>query len=127
MVKRILWADDNQTFRESMIASLEMHCSREGIDVTFDVASSGEELVGKVRSNQYDLVFTDNQMPPGIHGLLAICQIREQDTRTPVYMVSSSEVGKQAIEVGATGYIDKTDQPQLFKAGIQDAVRKHLR
>lgn len=103
-----------------------MYCSRERIDVEFDVASSGEELVGKVHSGHYDLVFTDNQMPPGIHGLLAICQIREQDTKTPIYMVSSSEVGKQAMEVGATGYVDKTDH-QLFKAGIEEAVRKHLK
>ncbi len=72
MAKRFLWADDNKTFRESMIVLLGRYCSRQGIDVEFDEASSGDELVEKVIGGSYDLVFTDNQMPPGMHGLLAL-------------------------------------------------------
>ena len=126
MTQKILWADDNQTFRETMIASLEMYCSRQGIDVEFDEASNGEELVKKVSTNPYNLVFTDNQMPPGIHGLLALRQIRENDKKTPIYMVSSSEVGQQAVDLGATGYVDKDNRSE-FRRSIESAVEKHLR
>ena len=127
MPKKILWADDNKNFRETMIFLVERYCSRQGIDAEFDEASSGEELVEKVSAHQYDLVFTDNQMPPGIHGLLAIPQIRERDQRTPIYMISSSEVGQQAVEVGATGYIDKSSDRSTFRENIEAAVERHLR
>jgi CheY-like chemotaxis protein len=78
-----------------------------------------------VIGSNYDLVFTDNQMTQ-VHGLLAIRKIREQDQETPIYMVSSSKVGKQAVEFGATGYVDKQDR-STFRHGIEAAVEKHLR
>ncbi|MDO8656731.1 MAG: response regulator [Nanoarchaeota archaeon] len=125
MAKKIIWADDNQTFRESMIASLEEYCSRVKIEVEFDEAADGKELVKKVLSSHYDLVFTDNQMTD-VHGLQAIAQIREQNKTIPVYMVSSSEVGKRALEVGATGYLEKQDY-DTFKSGIENVVTTHLK
>ena len=126
MAKKILWADDNEPFRQTQLFVLKRYCSREKLDVEFDEASTGEELVEKVLGNSYDLVFTDNQMPPGMHGLLALVQIREKDSAAPIYMVSASKVGQQAVEVGATGYVDKTDRAQ-YKSGIESAVERHLR
>lgn len=125
MVKKVIWADDNQAFRESMIDNLELHCSRAEIEVEFDQASDGKELVEKVLGKNYDLVFTDNTMPK-VYGLQAIAQIRAQNKSVPIYMVSSSEVGKRALEVGATGYLDKQDY-DAFKSGIEKAIVIHLK
>jgi len=108
-----------------MIAQLEMYCRRVKIEIEFDEASDGKELVEKVLGSDYDLVFTDNQMTE-VHGLQAILQIRQQNTVVPIYMVSSSEVGRQALEVGATGYIEKGNYNE-FKSGIEKAVLKHLK
>ena len=125
MAKKIIWADDNQTFRESMLARLERYCGNAHVEVEFDEASDGKELVEKVLGAAYDLVFTDNQMTE-VHGLQAISQIRERNKTVPIYMVSSSEVGKLALEVGATGYLDKQDYDG-FKSGIETIITTHLK
>jgi CheY-like chemotaxis protein len=124
MVKKVIWADDNKTFRESTLALLERYCESAYVEVEFDQASDGRELVEKVLGATYDLVFTDNQMIE-VHGLQAIAEIRAKNKTVPIYMVSSSEVGKLALEVGATGYIEKRDY-DAFKSGIEAALKKHL-
>jgi|SRR3989338_6033186 len=125
MLKKVIWADDNQTFRESMIDLLERCCETESIEAQLDEASDGKELVEKVLGANYDLVFTDNVMQE-VHGLRAIAQIRERNKTVPVYMVSSSEVGRKALELGATGYLDKGDTA-AFDSGIERAVALHLK
>lgn len=125
MAKKIIWADDNEVFRESQIAQLKRLCRRVEIEVEFDEASDGKELVEKVLGAHYDLVFTDNQMTD-VSGLKAIAQIREHNKTVPIYMVSSSEVGKLALEVGATGYIDK-DNIGGSQSEIEEAVNTYLK
>ena len=125
MTKKIIWADDNQNYRETMVATVERYCRNMGVEVVIDEAPDGKELVEKVLGSNYDLVFTDNRMP-NVHGLQAIAQIREQNKTVPIYMVSSSEVGQQAIKVGATGYVDKGERG-AFKLGIETAIATHLK
>lgn len=124
-MKKIIWADDNETFRLSMIDQLERYCQRAEIEVVVDEVGDGKELVEKVLAAHYDLVFTDNQMTE-IHGLQAIAQIRERNKNVPIYMISSSEVGERALEAGATGYFDKEDYDDL-KSGIEKAIATHLK
>jgi len=125
MVKKIIWADDNQSFRETMIAITKRYCKNAQIEAEFDEASDGQELVEKVLGADYDLVFTDNQMTE-VHGLQAIAQIRAQNQTVPIYMVSSSDVGQRAMEVGATGYVDKQDR-SAFRSGIETAITTYLK
>ena len=125
MAKKVIWTDNDSTFTETAIAILKRYCGKVGIDAEFDGASDGKELVGKMLSANYDLAFIDNQMTE-VHGLEAIAQIRERNKTIPVYMVSSSEVGKLALEVGATGYLDKQDYDG-FRSGIETAIAKHLK
>ena len=125
MKKRVILADDNATYRETMIAGMERFCDKEGIDVEFDEVADGKELVERVRRDRYDLVFTDNQMTE-VHGLQALGQIREHDKTVPIYMLSSSEVGEQALKLGANGYFDKRDY-DAFKSGVEKALRTHLK
>jgi len=53
-----------------------------------DVVSGGDDLVKKAYSGNYNIVFTDNNMPPGILGTKAIGYIREFDKEVPIYMVA---------------------------------------
>ena len=104
---------------------MDLFCKRAGIEVELDGASNGKELVEKVLGADYDLVFTDNVMPE-VHGLQAIQQIRAQNKSVPIYMISSSEVGEQALKLGATGYLDKKDYG-AFKSAVEKAIAIHLK
>ena len=87
-----------------------------------DVAISGEEALDKVRTEQFDLVVTDIQMP-GIDGFELTRRLRtmERYQDVPVVIVSSlarDEDKRRAMEVGAQAYIVKGsfDQGSLLSA-----------
>ena len=122
MTKKVIWAEDVDTFRMTIVDILKDYCSGAGIEVNVDEASNGRELVEKVLGTNYDLIFTDHQMPE-VDGLQAIAQIREHNKTVPVYMVSNSEVEKQALQAGATGYFWKVDSV----SGMEQAVNLHLK
>ena len=108
MVNKVIVADDDKDFRETQIAVLRRFCRNKEIDAEFDEASDGEELVNKVLQSQYDLIFTDNEMPK-INGLRAIKELREKGQAIPIYMISGSDVSEVALGLGATGYIPKNN------------------
>ena len=125
MAKQVMIADDDKNYRETIFAQMEYFCDKQSISAEFHEASNGKELVDSVRAHRYDLIFTDNIMPE-LHGLLAIKQIRDFDKDVPIYMLSSSEVGENAIILGANGYFDKMKRDN-FKSGIEAAIMKHLK
>ena len=102
MSKRMILADDTPFVREDYAKEISLLVK----DVEIEQVADGESLLDRVRSGGYSLVLTDNRMPK-MHGLEAIKQIREFDQQTPIYLLSSEDVGKYALEAGATGFILK--------------------
>jgi len=122
MSKRAIVADDRETCTAARVAMINAFAPGTQVDVVGD----GRELVDKVRTNNYDLAFTDNEMPV-MGGLEAIKEIRIFDKVLPIYMIAGSSdesLPARAIAAGATGYIAKLG-PEEF-AQTRDAVRKHL-
>ena len=90
-------------------------------ETQIDEASDGQQLVNMVRSTQYDLIITDHVMPV-LSGLMAIKEIRRFDRNTPICMVSGSEIEVQALQAGATDYVEKGMGP----AGLIKILEKYL-
>ena len=102
MTLNILLVDDQNLSTLGMIL-------REDKGHTVEQTFSGERAVGMVEGNDYDLIFMDNQMGPGLTGLETIKKIREFNRDVPIYLHSADSFKQEQIEkAGATGYIRKT-------------------
>lgn len=99
---RIIYAEDSYELRESIARLIRRLCSN--AEVT--VVENGKELVDKVKSEKYDLIITDNEMPI-MNGIAAIKSIREFNKDATIYMLSGSDKEKEAKEAGATDFLSK--------------------
>jgi DNA-binding response OmpR family regulator len=80
----ILWVDDEIDLLKSQIMFLEDR----GYDVT--PVSNGEDAVGLVKGNGFDLVLLD-QMMPGMDGLSTLVRIKDIAPSLPVVMITKME------------------------------------
>ncbi len=101
---RVLVADDSSTMRKIILRSLQ------AVGVT-DIAEAadGAEAIAMFKPGDFDMVLTDWNMP-GLTGLEVLQQIRAQDPKVPVIMVTTeAEKSRvlQAIQAGVTDYLVK--------------------
>ena len=99
---RILIADDERGFVETL---KERICN---IGVDIDVAYDGAEAIRLLKSNGYDAVFIDHNMPE-MTGLEVIKYIRSNGITSKVAMITAYEEmdGFLAKHVGADEYLTK--------------------
>ena len=101
---RVLVADDSSTMRKIILRSLQ------AVGVTHIVkAADGAEAIAIFKPGDFDMVLTDWNMP-GLNGLEVLQQIRAQDPKIPVIMVTTeAEKSRvlQAIQAGVTDYLVK--------------------
>jgi chemosensory pili system protein ChpA (sensor histidine kinase/response regulator) len=114
---RVLFIDDSVSVRKVAERTL-----RElGVEVT--LASDGLDGLTKLREGEFDLVFTDLEMPR-MHGYDLLREIRYIPTYAslPVVVVSSRSGSKhqdQARTLGATDYVTKPFSPESLAAILQ--------
>ena len=82
-------------------------------------ARTGEEVLRKVRQGRWDVLVLDFRMP-GLHGLDLIRQIKRDNPKLPVLVLSMHAEDQFAVRLlkgGASGYITKESAPgELVKA-----------
>lgn len=104
MIKaKVLVVDDDATilyaFRELL--------RKEGFK--YVVATNGEEALKKITQERPDLIFMDITMP-AMDGLEVLKQMREQNNRTPVIIITgfgTMQTAIKAIQLGAFDYLTK--------------------
>lgn len=87
-----------------------------------DEASSGYELLDKIRKNSFDVVILDIAMP-GMDGLDTLKELKNIQPNLPVLiftMNSEREYAVRVIKAGASGYVNKETEPDE----LIDAIRK---
>ena len=114
----ILWADDEINLLKPHIIYLE--------DKGYNVisAKSGDEALEKLVSNNFDLIFLDENMP-GISGLETLNIIKEKYRHIPVIMITKSEeesIMEEAIGAKIADYLIKPVNPSQ----ILLAIKKNL-
>ncbi len=95
-----------------------------------DEASSGTEVLSKVRQRDYDVVLLDISMP-GMNGLDTLKELRTQRPDLPVLILSIHPEEQYALRVlraGASGYLTKDSAPDELVAAIQQVSsgRKYI-
>jgi len=109
---KILLVDDNSHFRNSALRFINSN-------LRFEIlmwASSGEEAIKKIDTNEVDLIIMDISMQ-GINGLEAARRIREINKHVKIILLTISdnlEYKDRALNVGADDFISKFEFTDLL-------------
>lgn len=115
---RILWTDDEIDLLRPHIIFLE----QKGYDV--QSATNGHDAIDLVRTNHFDLIFLDENMP-GLTGLQTLNEIKIVDPNVPVVMITKSEeedIMDQAIGSKIADYLIKPVNPKQILLTIKKNV-----
>jgi CheY-like chemotaxis protein len=115
MQVKILWADDEIDLLKPHILFLES----KGYSV--DTVNNGADAVEKCIEQNYDIVFLDENMP-GISGLEALVQIKEEKPFVPIVMITKSEeesIMEEAIGSKIADYLIKPVNPNQILLTIK--------
>jgi len=91
-------------------------------------ASDGREALELVKQHAPNIVLTDISMP-GLNGLEAISRIKKFDAQLPIIILSmhtSEEYVREALRVGACGYVVKGADPSELELAIKSAIRGEI-
>ena len=100
---RILVVDDEESIRDL----LRLVLTGEGYSVV--TASGGEEAIGYLKAQQFDLVITDLVMP-GVNGVEVLRVAKRIDPNYPVMVITgfpSVETVTQLVRLGVGDYLTK--------------------
>ena len=115
---RLLVADDHEMVRAGLVQFLG---ASPGIEVVCE-ASSGDDVLKKLRANTIDLLLLDMSMP-GRSGIELIKQVLSEKPRLRVLILSMHEERQyavRAIRAGAAGYLTK----ESASAQLVSVIRK---
>jgi CheY-like chemotaxis protein len=120
MQTKILWADDEIELLKPHILFLES----KGYTVT--AVNSGLDAVEKSADEDFDVIFLDENMP-GITGLEALNQIKEQKSHVPVVMITKSEeeyIMEEAIGSKIVDYLIKPVNPNQILLSLKKILEQ---
>lgn len=120
MSARLLWVDDE-------IDLLKAHCiflEKRGYDVT--TTSNGRDAIDLCRTNVFDLVLLDENMP-GLSGLETLSAIKDLQPTLPVVMVTKNEaedIMDQAIGAKIADYLLKPVNPMQILLTLKKNIHQ---
>jgi len=116
-MKKVLIADDHTIFREG----LKQFIARTVDMVVADEAENGQEVLGKIQANDFDLLILDISMP-GRNGLDILADVKKIRPKLPVLVLSmhpEEQFALRAFKAGASGYLTKGSPPHELYAALQ--------
>ncbi len=116
---KVLVADDSGVMRKIIIRSLN------SVGVTDTVeAANGQEAIDFFKSDAFDLVLTDWNMPEKT-GLDVVTELRAAGSQVPIIMVTTEAQKGQvvaAIQAGVTDYLTKPFEAEDLRAKLDKYV-----
>ncbi|UNY98149.1 PglZ domain-containing protein [Zhouia spongiae] len=112
---KILWVDDEIELLKPHILFLEQR------NYIIDTRKSGLEAVDSIDSNDYDIVFLDENMP-GLSGLETLSEIKSKKPDLPVVMITKSEeenIMEDAIGAKIADYLIKPVNPNQILLSLK--------
>jgi two-component system NarL family response regulator len=117
---KVMVADDHSLYRAGLRELLE----EDELKVVSE-ASNGEEAVRQAVRTHPDVVIMDVRMP-GMDGIEASRQIKEQLPRTEIVMVTGADDDQdqmfRAIDAGARAYVGKDEPPTVIVEAVRSAA-----
>ena len=116
---KILLVDDS-AFDRTLATTILRQC--EDYDVT--AVCSGRDALELLKSEQFDLVISDLQMPE-LDGLALVCEMQEQHPTVPTIVITSfgnEETALRALQAGAHSYVPKRYLRQALAAAVETVL-----
>lgn len=114
-MKKILIVDDHQVVRNG----LKLVLADEFSEVEFGEAQNANEVFKKMTENKWDIIILDVNMP-GRGGLEVLSQMKSDNNKTPVLVLSmhaEEQLAVRVLKLGAWGYVSKeSPNAELIKA-----------
>lgn len=123
---RLLVVDDNKLNRDVLKGRLQRHGH------AVEVAEGGEQALGMLAEQQFDLLLLDIMMP-GTNGLQVLERLKSDDRLRVIPVVVISALREmdsivRCIELGAEDYLPKPCDPVLLRARVETCLeQKRLR
>jgi two-component system invasion response regulator UvrY len=117
---KILIADDHLVVRKGLLQIIR----EEFPEAEFMEANTGQEALEKLRAGSYQIAIIDITMPE-LNGMDVIRQLKAENNKTPVLILTSHPEDQYAIRVlkaGAAGFIGK----EVAAEELNTAIRKIL-
>lgn len=115
----VLVVEDQEPVRSMLKRLLEKHA------LSVELAASGEEaLLLLERGGRFDLIVADLLMP-GVHGIAFLKLLCDHDPRTPVIVLTGSEISRSSIRAAGCNVADYLRKP-LETGRLVEAVRDAL-
>ncbi len=118
---KILVADDHPVVRQGLRRIIE----KNNTDSVVGEAETGEQVLQKVRQNEYDLVLLDIAMP-NRDGMDIIGELKSIRPKLPVLVLtihSETDYAIRMFRLGASGYLTKNKAPQELVEAINKVIR----
>jgi PAS domain S-box-containing protein len=118
---RVLCVDDEDALLELVRQDLE-----QSGDFSVDAVMSAPEGLDLLKSNHYDAIVSDYQLP-GMDGIEFLKKIRTTDKTIPFILItgrSREEIVIEALNNGADFYLQKTGDPTTFLTELMHVIRK---
>lgn len=115
---KVLIADDHPVVREG----LKQILSKATDMVVGGEALNGQEVLDKVRSEKWDVIILDLNMP-GKDGFEVLKEIRREKSKLPILILSiqsEEQIGVRVLRAGASGFLSKESAPEE----LLNAIRK---
>jgi len=119
-IKKVLVVDDDPVVGKSFDRVLT------GKGYAVITASNGDEALSKLRSENYDVVFTDIRMP-GMSGLEVAERVRESQPWLPVVIITGYGTDAneaQAKQAGVSSFLRKPLSPEMIEGSAREALLK---
>ncbi len=120
---KVLIVDDSGTMR-----IIQKRClNKLGIN-DIDEGEDGVKGMVQFRANQYDVIFTDWNMP-NMDGLEFLKEIRKSNTQVPVIMITTEAEKARvilAVQAGVSDYLVKPFTPDALKEKLEKWVGCHV-
>lgn len=119
---KTLIVDDENELRQSVVSILKNSVPE--IEFEISEAVNGLEAIQKVKLESFDLVLMDVRMPE-VNGLEALAQIKEQDPRTFVVIMTAHSNLQDAVTAIRDGAYDYVEKP-VSSERLAEIVRKSI-
>ena len=119
--RRIIIVDDHPLFRAALRQTLAVGDATVNVEEAGDLNSLSQSLDAE---RDCDLVLLDLNMP-GVRGFSGLLLLRAQYPDIPVMIISAVEdatVVRRAFELGASGYLHKSEGPTEIRRAIETVL-----
>lgn len=119
--RRIIIVDDHPLFRAALRQTLAGGDATVSVEEASDLGALSKSLDG---DRDCDLVLLDLNMP-GVRGFSGLLLVRAQYPEIPVMIISAVEdatVVRRAFELGASGYLHKSEGPTEIRRAIETVL-----